>query len=144
MRLLYVFILCLAAMTASAQSEEPFKGANQIIFECRDSAENLYLRLGKHLISKGYAITGEKDFLNIKTQVRGISRYSSHLYTINSIVQGNRIVFTIDLSGISEGTLQTVAWEYAMMPKIIGMSAYKQFLEYMAGFERTRVYYNKY
>jgi hypothetical protein len=144
MRSLFVLTLSLTAILARAQSEEPFKGANKIIFECKDSAENLYVRLGKHLISKGYAITGDKDFLNIKTRRRGISKFSPYTYTVNSIVQDNRVMVTIDLSGVRDGTFQTIDWEYSTMPVVIGKSVHEHFLEHMAAFEKTKIYYDRY
>jgi hypothetical protein len=137
-------ILSLTAILARAQSEELFEGASKIIFECPDSAENLYMKLGKHLISKGYVITGDKDFLNIKTESRSISRFTPHTYTVNSIIQGNRITFTINLAGTVDGTSHTIGWEYLKMPRATGTSAYKAFISSMAGFERSKVYYDKY
>lgn len=144
MRSLSIFLLTLVALGVKGQSAEPFKGANKIIFECRDSGEDLYVRLGKHLISKGYLIIADKDFLNIRTKRRSFSDFSVYVYTVNSIVENNKVSFTIEIADGSVDSSRTMAWRYAAMPLGIGKHAYEHFLEYMAGFEKTNVYYEAY
>lgn len=144
MRVLSILILTLAALGVKGQATQPFKGANKIIFECQDSGEDLYIRLGKHLISKGYTIIADKDFLNIRTKSRSISDLSHFVYTVNSIVENNKVSFTIDVTDGSSAAPRTIAWRYAAWPGWISENTYEHFLEHMAGFEKLNVYYEKY
>lgn len=74
MRTVIILLFSLIAIAARGQFELPFKGANRIVFVCTDSTEDLYKRLGRHLIFKGYVIETDKDFLNIKTKDRAMSK----------------------------------------------------------------------
>ncbi len=109
-----VVMLCLVTVAAFGQTDVPFKGANGIVFVCADSTETLYLRLGRYLLSKGYAIDGDKDFLNIHTKDRGIPK-TAFVFSVNCVVQANRILFTMDISGMVSGTSGTIDWEHGKM-----------------------------
>lgn len=91
-------MLTLATLGVKGQSAVPFKGANKIIFECKDSGEDLYVGPGKHLISKGYMTVADKDFLNIRTKTRNISdEFSAYAYAVNSIVENNKMSLPLTL-----------------------------------------------
>lgn len=137
-------MLTLATLGVKGQSTQPFKGANKIIFECKDSGEDLYVRLGKHLISKGYMIIADKDFLNIRTKNRSFSDFSNYVYAINSIIENNRVSFTIDIADGSANSSRTMAWRHATWPAGISKGAYEHFLAYMIGFDKLNVYYEEY
>lgn len=137
-------ILTFLIATASfGQTELPFKGANRIVFVCSDSTTELYQRLGQHLISKGYTIETNKDFLNIKTKDREMSKYA-FAFRINSVIQENRILFTMDISGTVLGTSSTIDWKYAKASTNSNRIVHDDFIRSMEGFERTKMYYEKY
>lgn len=136
------FVLCLLTVSVRGQSELPFKGANRIIFICSDSTTNIYNRLGQHLISKGFFIESNKDFLNIKTKERSLSRYSGD-YVINCSIQDNRILFTMgysaDLGGF--GSVRG-DWKYAKHETLKVL--HDDFIKAMEGFDRIKTIYEKY
>jgi len=142
MRFLTILIV-LITTTVYGQSDLPFKGANRIVFVCSDSTMDLYQRLGQHLISKGYSIEPNKDFLNIKTKDREMSKYS-FTFRINSVIQHNRILVTMDISGTVLGTSATIDWEYSKASTNTNKIVHDDFIRSMEGFDRTNVYYEKY
>jgi len=137
-----VLFLSLIAIVANGQTETPFKGANRIVFECADSTDNLYKRLGQHLGLKGYSLIADKDFLTINTKEREASN-NWCTYVINSIVQKNRIVFTIHMYFNRIANAPT-SWDWVYSNAQSNKIMYGDFMKAMEGFERLKIYYEKY
>lgn len=136
MKLAIILVLSLITIGANGQTEKPFKGANKIIFECADSTDNLYKRLGRHLVANGYVIITDKDFLSINTKERGMSQYS-YTYKINSVIKKNRVLFTMTVS-------LTSMWDWDYSNSLPNKIMYSDFMKAMEGFERLKTYYEKY
>lgn len=79
---------------ALAKSDYPKQDDHIIVLTCQDSASALFKRIGKHLVSKGYAIDYSSNELQvIKTGFRATSKLR-YMYYLNIVVVSNQVIIT--------------------------------------------------
>lgn len=60
------------------------------------------------------------------------------------MIQENTIVFTMAISGTVLGTSTTIDWEYSKASTNTTKIVHEDFMKSMEGFERLKIYYEKY
>lgn len=148
MRTLLVTAALLLTANFSFGQSEPFKGATTIMITCSDSGDDLYKRVGQHLISKGAIIDkSSPEFLTITTAPIETSRYNLLFYVTATIIKEKVRVNTFykinvdNLAGVGASSFDK--WEYRAGKDNAMNVVYLDIMKLIDGFPNTSIEYQK-
>jgi hypothetical protein len=124
-----LLLILIAASGAMAQSNEPFRGANTIIFKTELSDDQAFDRICKALTDHAYVLDKyNRDFYQVKTSIKSTQPFNFHYSLVVNVSSGNIRIRPV----MHDEKIGLYDWTYRKSWATAEYDVHKQILQYFA------------